>query len=251
VATKEEAMSRLLTLASLSLACAAGAAHADLHTIVGTSFDVVYDDTKLGLFGTPVLAGNVLFFTPNSFSAQSLNGALLSTRNSTISGIELLAKNGNRFDAISLGEAGDYRLSGAGSEVKMDGRLIAFDVNNALQTYTPKPITVSASTPLSLADGLLHDWVASSVVDSSSTSLPTLPFLPPVAGWLDDTARVGITIENLLSAYTAAGIAPSEAFIEKKFTGVGLTISAVPEPATWALLVPGLLLAAVAARRAR
>ncbi len=244
-------MFRPLCTLAVTLFAAVGSVHAANQTLVGTNFDVIYNDATLGLFGAPTLVGDTLFFTPNAFSASSVNGGLLDTSNSTISGIVLVAKNGFQFGAIALGEAGDYRLSGASSFVKVEGRLIAFDTGNSLQTYTPTPIVVSAGTPLTLADGALHDWVASSVVNASSSSLPPLPGLLPLTGWLDDAARVGVSIENLLSAYTAPGVNPSEAFIEKKFAGIQLTVSPVPEPGTWALMLSGLLVGAAVLRRAR
>jgi hypothetical protein len=237
----EDKMLRWGYAALAALVVSAGAAQAAQQTLAGTQFDVIYDDTKLGLFGTPTLAGNVLFFTPNAFSAESTNGAELVTSNSTLSGLVLVAKPGFNFSSVALGEIGDYRLIGAGSAVDVSGRLIAFDVDNSLQTLTSAALTVT-SGPLTLADGQLHDWQASASVTNASTSKPPLPTLPPLTGWLDDASRVGLTIENLLYAYTEPGVTPSLAFIEKKFSGVQLTVSVVPEPGTWAAMMAGLLL---------
>ena len=39
-------------------------AFAAIQTITGTNFDLIYDDTKLGLFGAPSVAGNNIFFHP-------------------------------------------------------------------------------------------------------------------------------------------------------------------------------------------
>ena len=39
----------------------ASPAHSAIQTITGSNFDLVYDDTKLGLFGAPSVAGNNIF----------------------------------------------------------------------------------------------------------------------------------------------------------------------------------------------
>lgn len=240
-------MARRIAVGLLAVTVWAGTVQAAQQTLVGSQFDVIYDDQTLGLFGTPTFAGNVLYFTPNAASASSVNGQQFVTTNTTVSGLQLVAKGGYQFGAISLAELGDYKLQGAGSSVDVSGRLIAFDVANSLQTMTPVPLAVGS--PLTLADGQLHDWVATASVGPLSTSTPLLPFLPPLTGWLDDSERVGLTIENLLEAYTAPGVAPSLAFVEKKFQGVQVTVSMVPEPATWAAMIAGLALLGLRLRR--
>lgn len=227
-------------------------AGAALVTLTGSQFDLTYDTTKLGLFGAPTLTGNTLSFTFNNFSAQSLNGAGAVNTNSTIAGLEFTAKNGFQIGAFDLVEFGDYTISGNGSFVRVQGQLRAFDLVQPLTTQTTANLLVSALTPLNINDGANHDWSASARIDASTpTVLPSL-FNAITAG----SGRVGMTIENRLTAYTdPASSGFREAFIEKKFVGVGLQVTVtpapVPLPPTAALTLLGLTGLAVVARRRR
>lgn len=222
----------------------ASPAFAAIQTITGTNFDLVYDDTKLGLFGAPSLAGNNIFFTPNNFKAESLNGAGIVTSNSTINGMQLVAKNGFQFGSIDLTEFGDYLLRGPESFVSVNGQLRAFDGANFAATNTSASLIVSSSTPLNIIDGVNHDWLASASITNATASKSGL------TGWLSNANIVNITVENLLTAYTEAGPGPEQAFIEKKAIGVGLVVtSAVPEPGVWSSLSAGLFLLGMMASR--
>lgn len=219
-------------------------AFAAIQTITGANFDLVYDDTKLGLFGTPSLAGNNIFFTPNNFKAESLNGAGVVTTNSTINGMQLVAKNGFQFGSIDLTEFGDYLMRGPESFVSVNGQLRAFDGANFAATNTSASLIVSPSTPLTIIDGFNHDWVAAASITNATASKSGL------TGWLSNASIVNITVENLLTAYTEAGPGPEQAFIEKKAIGVGLVVtSAVPEPGVWSSLSAGLFLLGMMASR--
>lgn len=236
-------MKRQLIYLVLSL-IAASPAYAAIQTITGTNFDLVYDDTKLGLFGAPSLAGNNIFFTPNNFKAESLNGAGIVTNNSTINGMQLVAKNGFQFGSIDLTEFGDYLMRGPESFVSVNGQLRAFDGANFAATNTSASLIVSSSTPLNLIDGVNHDWQASASITNATAAKSGL------TGWLSSANVVNITVENLLTAYTEAGPGPEQAFIEKKAIGVGLVVtSAVPEPGVWSSLSAGLFLLGMMASR--
>jgi hypothetical protein len=222
----------------------ASPAFAAIQTIYGTDFDLVYDDAKLGLFGAPSLAGNNIFFTPNNFKAESLNGAGIVTNNSTINGMQLVAKNGFKFGSIDLTEFGDYLMRDAESFVSINGQLRAFDGANFAATNTSSSLIVSALTPLNIIDGNNHDWEASASITNATASKSGL------IGWLSNANIVNITVENLLTAYTEAGPGPEQAFIEKKAVGVGLLVtSAVPEPGVWSSLSAGLFLLGMMASR--
>lgn len=217
---------------------------AAIQTIYGTDFDLIYDDTKLGLFGAPSLAGNNIFFTPNNFKAESLNGEGVVTNNSTINGMQLVAKNGFKFGSIDLTEFGDYLMRDAESFVSINGQLRAFDGANFAATNTSSSLIVSALTPLNIIDGNNHDWEASASITNATASKSGL------IGWLSNANIVNITVENLLTAYTEAGSGPEQAFIEKKAVGVGLLVtSAVPEPGVWSSLSAGLFLLGMMASR--
>lgn len=228
-------------------------AQAALVTVSGTDFDLTYDTTKLGLFGVPTLAGNSIFFTFSGFVAESLNGAGVVTQNSTISGLVLTAKNGFQFGAFDLAEFGDYRLNGSGSTVQVNGQLRAFNVASSINTQTAANLALAPGTALNLNDGSLHDWAALARIDAATAA----QWVPPVFGAptnvIQSRAReVGITIENQLTAYTdaqAGGL--RQAFIEKKFAGVQMTVSPVPLPPSAALLAAGLMATMWVVRRRR
>jgi hypothetical protein len=226
------------------LACVlTSAAHAELVTLSGTDFDLTYDTTKLGLFGAPSLAGNSIFFTFSGFAAESLNGQGAVTRNSTISGLVLTARNGFQFGELVLVEQGDYKLSGPGSQVDVQGRLRAFDMAAPLTTQTVAALGLEAGSTLDIADGLLHEWAAAARIDHS-TPVQSVPSVFGVATNVMQARpqALGVSIENQLTAYTG-GLSPGlqQAFIEKKFAGVQMLVAPVPLPSTAALAGVGLL----------
>lgn len=220
------------------LALCAGNAQATLVTLAGADFDLTYDDTKLGLFGAPMLTGDTISFTFNNFLAQSLNGAGFATTNSTITGMVIDAKNGFGFGDLLLAEFGDYTLTGALSSVRVQGQLRAFDFANPIYTQTAADLVVNPATPIGVIDGANHNWQASSLIDNTTPVTPV--FGRADNGWLVTADKVGLTIENRLSAFTSPGAQFAQlAFIEKKFTGVAITVMPVPEPSALAALLGG------------
>ncbi|RVU45124.1 hypothetical protein [Rubrivivax rivuli] len=219
------------------------AARAELVTISGTDFDLTYDTTKLGLFGAPSLAGNSIFFTFSGFVAESLNGQGAVTQNSTISGLVLTARNGFQFGELVLVELGDYKLSGAGSRVDVQGRLRAFDMSAPITTQTVAALELEPGSSLAMANGLLHEWAATARIDGNSAVQP----VPSVFGVATNAIQarpraLGVSIENQLTAYTeATSMGLHQAFIEKKFAGVQMLVAPVPLPSTAALAGAGLL----------
>ena len=232
-------MNKKLTYVVLGLLMSSPALSATV-TKVGTNFDVVYDDTKLGLFGGLDLVGNNLFFTPNNFKAESYNGTGLNVTSSTVNDILLIAKGDFKFGSISLQEFGDYFLLGGG-QVNLGGQLRAFDPASPFATQSSDNIFVSPTTPLSANDGVNHDWYGGAKISNTTSTI-----IPGNAGWLSSASKVVISVENILTAFTPANLSgPQGAFIEKKFVGVGVDMvmtSAVPEPETWISLLSGLLL---------
>ncbi len=220
-----------------ALLSAVGTTQGAMVTIAGTDFDLRYDDARLGLFGTPTLLGNQIFFTFNNFAVDSVNGEGLQELASTLGGMELLARAGLRFGAVSMSEFGDYNLAGAGSRVEVNGRLQAFDLH-APSSSVSAALVLNGLTPLDLDDGLNHDWLAGAQLDTASLG----------------TSSLGLSIENRLEAYTdAAAGGLRQAFIEKKFAGVAVDVStfAVPEPGTLAGVTTALVLLATLLDRRR
>lgn len=215
---------------------------AALVTIVGTNFDLTYDDTKLGLFGAPTLVGDTLFFTPNAFAAESLNGAGAVTTNSTVSGLVLTAKNGYQFGAFDLAEFGDYRLNGASSFVTVTGQLRAFNVASSINTQTASFLAVDGSTPLTINNGLLQPWLATARIDAGTAPQAVPPQFGEALNVLATRpGAVGLTIENQLLAFTDPdGTGLRQAFIEKKFNGISVDVTPVPVPPAAAMMVLGL-----------
>ena len=245
------AKQRLLAVFAMSVwGAAVVPAQAALVSLTGTQFDLTYDTTKLGLFGAPTLVGNTLSFTLNTFATESLNGAGAATNFSTVSGLVLTAKNGFQFGAFDLVEFGDYTLSGNNSFVRVQGQLRAFNTAQFLTTQTSANLAVNPLTPLTINDGGNHNWSASARIDASTPA--ALPSLFNVIQ--TNPQEVGLTVENRLTAYTDpldAGF--RQAFIEKKFVGVGVQVTvvpaAVPLPPSAALTLAGLAVIALLVRR--
>lgn len=220
-----------LKLAVASVCLFAAQAQASMVTLVGQDFDISYDTAALdALFGTPTLSGNTVHFAPSLFSAQSLSGDEVVTRTATTNLI-LRLHAGRQWSNISLVEQGNYSLSGAQSFVEVGGQLRVFDLNNFPIEVTSR---LQASSPLTMADGASHAWQASANVVASANAA------------LARATELNLTVQNSLEAYTdsAEGMAV-KALIAKSSGADGVTlqittISAVPEPESWALGVVGL-----------
>lgn len=236
-------------------------------TLSGTHVDFSYDDSLLGLFGTPTVGGDTLFFSPTQFNALSVNGAGLTTTNASTY-VDIHPHAGFTFNGVTLTATGNYKLRGAQSLVDVSGDILAVDKSNP--AAFPASAFLSTADSLSQRDGRLRAWTASAEL--------------PLAG--TDVQR--LTVGNLLDAYTAttecgpqiveaqnlahgrngkhskrhrrsttnaaAVCEPQQAFIEKKYLGIALDTArapaAVPLPPSAALFIPGLVsLLGFAARR--
>ncbi|MHB8471418.1 MAG: hypothetical protein ACYDC8_00945 [Gammaproteobacteria bacterium] len=237
-------------------------------TLSGTHVDFSYDDSLLGLFGTPTVGGDTLFFTPTQFKALSVNSAGLVTTNASTY-VDIHPHAGFTFNGVTLTETGNYKLRGAQSLVDISGDLLA--INKTNPAAFPASAAVETTDSLSQRDGRLHAWTAAAEL--------------PLARM--DVQR--LTVGNLLDAYTAttacdpqivtaqsvargrdgkhfkkphrrgatsaaAVCEPQQAFIEKRYLGIALDTArapaAVPLPPSAALFIPGLVsLLGFAARR--
>jgi hypothetical protein len=215
-----------------------GNALADVQTLVGTNVTFQYDDDLLGLYGTPTVAGNSLIFTPTTFNVQSTNGQGIVQTSSTVN-VQIFANAGFNFPAVMLEESGDYALIGSDAQVAVGGQIRAYDLLNPLPNSLHLTDNIVASAPLttttSLAPYSTTNWNA-----SASLVLPT--------AW--SAGGVNLTIENILLASTS--FAGSSAFLEKKFLGTAVVITAVPEAQTYGMMLAGLgLVGWMAGRRRR
>ena len=208
-------------------------------SIIGTNFDLIYDNTLSGLFGTPTLTNDSIFFTPVNFKAESLNGNGVVTANSTIN-LQIIEKASRNITGFSLLERGDYRLIGNSSVVGVGGQTRVFDLSNPFIDAT-NPITSTSNFSIvnTIFDSTTHNWTSNSNISVLGSQ------------W-NNTSAYNYTIENLLTAYTdptASG--PKLAFIEKKFAGssISIVVTTVPEAESYAMMLSGLVAMGFVSRR--
>lgn len=188
----------------------------------GDTVDFFFDDALLGLFGSPTLLGDTLYFTPSEFDVASLNGSGYALTASTLN-IQVIPKAGYDLDALRVTEEGDYLLLGSGpSGVDVAGQVRAFALSDPAMLATE---SIAPDAPLAVVGVPTTNWTAVSGLGLDA------------AGWVEGDG-INLTLENLLLAYTTADV--SLAFIEKKFVGVSVSTSPVPEPETLALLLASL-----------
>lgn len=206
-------------------------------TVAGTTVSFTFDSALSGLFGAPTVVGDALFFTPTAYKAQSFNGTGFAATSQTFN-ITVNANAGYQLEAVNFTEDGDYYNIGSGASVAVGGKLYVRDLDSPL---SPAAISKLKSTlPLtdvtSLTDFETTDWTVQAGM--------TIP-----AGWGGADSVVGginVTIENILLASSL--VAGDAAFIEKKFAGLGIVTSPVPEPQAYLLFLAGLGLVGYAAR---
>jgi hypothetical protein len=227
-------MKKAFKVSLLALALLSAHAQAAEYRLDGATFDIVFrNDSAFGLFGTPTLAGNTLFFTPDQYSAKSTTKQW-DINNSTIS-FWIEADAGHHLAGASLLEQGDYSLFGKSAFASVAGQTRSVDIrksgeSEAVDFTGGKNL---ATTPI----GETTNWEV--------TSLQT---------FATDASKVKFSIENLL--FANGGSKGGYAFVEKKYVGLTvstvpeLTVSAVPEPESFAMLLAGLgLIGAIAHRR--
>ena len=204
-------------------------------TLSGTDFTVTYDPTLIDpLFGPLSVSGDNIYFTPNQYKAQSLNGSGLVTAYGTANGITITPNAGYSFSSLALTEFGDYLLLGnSANYVSVSGEMIAFDPSNLTGTHTVANITGAAGYPLNVfsspANPQTQQWSSTATITDST--VPTNALGQPIGpAWLASATSINLTVQDLLTAYTAGGTGPQEAFIEKKVAGVGITVDTSPVP---------------------
>lgn len=184
-----------------------GAANAALVTTNGNTVSFTYDDLLVGLFGSPTVSGDSLFFVPTNFNALRENVAGGALTSSTFS-VKIDALQGNVIGSIALTERGDYLLEGDHAKATVTGELRAVDLADPFSTYASNISPTGAFSQTDF-DGPTGKWTADAYLD-----------LPYVASAI-------VSIENILRAKISIGNAGDElAFIQKKF--VGLSANALP-----------------------
>ena len=216
-------MKNAFKISLLALALLSANAQAATQRLDGSKFDVIYDDSKLGLFGDLTLAGNTLVFQPNEFFAESTSKKWDIARSTFSFWIE--ADAGHHLTGATLTEGGDYGVLGKSADAFAAGETRVVDWRNP---SVSKDVDLGV-TYESVTKGKLANWeaVSTQTFESGAT-------------------KVRFTIENLL--FANAGSKTGYSFIEKKYAS--LTVSAVPEPESYAMLLAGLgIIGAVARRR--
>jgi hypothetical protein len=106
---------RTLAVAALAAVTAwvAVPAHAATQVLSGSHFDVIFDDSALGLFGAPSLSGDTIYFSPTAFVAQSAIGSGRITLNQSVS-LQLMLHGGRSIQSISLTEGGTFCYGNTG-----------------------------------------------------------------------------------------------------------------------------------------
>jgi len=230
-----------ITAVAGALALGSAGASAALVTLPGVYFDLTYDDSALGAYGTPTLIGDLITFTPTTFIAESVNGnpaTALDFTNSTVN-LRINVHNGYRLQSIALSEGGDYIKTGSLSQVGVSGQTRALDLaqgvsSQIIQSITAGPFITNPQTPFFPTNPgdpsaiTNQNWSTSTFTDLSGATYQS-------------TQNLSYTIQNLLGAFTSAADPDSIrlAFIEKKLVTLDVNVSPVPEPEVWAMMLIG------------
>lgn len=223
--TFSKATKAILALGLLSLANVAQAAIIEINA---DRFSVTYDDAQVGLYKQGLLSGSqdTVYFQPNTFSAFS-SGSQVSTQAPLL--LTLIIDPGYTFAGLSFTERGDYFLLGGGA------------ANATASVQLLNPATLDASV-LTLAPG------SPLVQTMASTAWELTGGFSPLG--LGSPQTLLISLDNALFASAATG---GLGFIQKTYVGFQVTTAAapaaVPEPASWALLLAGVMAALLVGRR--
>jgi PEP-CTERM motif len=211
-------------ISSLVLTLAGLTASAATVVLPGVNFDIQYDSALSGLFGNAQIANNIIYFTPTSFTAQSLNGAGMVTTASNVN-FKIIPKNGYVVGSVALQERGDYILRGANSYITVGGQTQVFSDFDPSNIFSA---SINSTSDLSVRNGLQNNWSAMSLMSLGGLNLGA-------------NEAFNYSIDSILGAYTDPNDrGPKRAFIENKFSGFAVQVSPVPEPSTVLTLFAGL-----------
>jgi hypothetical protein len=216
-----------MTLLSQTLT---GAAFAASVTLSGTTVDFSFDDTLLGLFGQANVAGDSLYFTPINFSAESMNGAGFDLTKQTVN-VKVTAHDNWDFSSLALTERGDYLQVGQGAKVVVSGQIRAFDTLKPLAEVTSNILPTGAFQQTD--DFITKNWEANAAAN---------------LGTMSTASMINVTLQNILVAQSPVGT-DTLAFIEKKYAGLNVITTPVPEAETYSMMLAGLGLIGFVVRR--
>lgn len=209
-----------------------GVAFAASVTLAGTTVDFSFDDALMGLFGQANVSGDTLYFTPTHFTAESANGGGFDLTKQTLN-IKMSVHDGWDFSGLGLTERGDYLRVGDGAKLAVSGQIRAFDTAQPMTEVTSNILATNAFQQTD--DFITKNWEANATANLVNMS---------------GASMINVTLQNILVAQSASGT-DTLAFIEKKFAGLNVITTPVPEAETYAMMLAGLGLVGFAAARRR
>ncbi|UCV18456.1 PEP-CTERM sorting domain-containing protein [Ferribacterium limneticum] len=212
--------------ALIATALISTSALAATQTLDAGNYTISYDDSFLGLFGTPTLtASGISFATGGVPGFTAVNSVLEATVSLTIT-----ADAGYKLTSFNLGEKGSYFKVDNSSSVFVGGNLTVQDLVNTSSSVIKDIVTV----PLTDTTTFNSQFHVSTWNASTSAHL--------------ETAKAAVSIFDVLGAIPANG---GYASIGKTNVILDVGVAAVPEPQSFAMLLAGLGIIGAVARRRR
>jgi hypothetical protein len=206
-------------------------------------YNQVSESTDYGWYGSPVVAGNTLNFTPLGLKAESSGGGLATVNNAQLS-FDVQAKAEHYIEAFSFSEGGDFSMAGSGT----DSTYVDASANFVIQIYEVDgaaidTVTESFSMPISPnedgtfqlitdgGEGLIYQDVWSGSVYINLNDILT----GNSVGYVNGATYANVFLENILIAGSESG---TYSLINKKLqNGFSITSEIIPEPASLVLMV--------------
>jgi hypothetical protein len=170
------------------------------------------------LYGTPVVMGNMLIFSPLQFEASQTGPGI--ERVDGQLNVDVVANPGNVISSVTIEEFGDYAIAVpfAGSQ----GGFVSATLN---------AFAVTSSGVYDDADQFLAATPTPPGIPTAPWGVAPDPMVVDLQGWRP-TSEVGLRVDNRLTAASFSQF--DDSFIKKK--GFKITVNFIPEP-TSALLI--------------
>jgi hypothetical protein len=176
-----------------------------------SDYDWSNGESDNGLFGSPTLIGESLFFFPSDFKAESTSATPTQTQDRLR--FTITAKPGLMISQVTINETGNYSILGNGS-VDVTGLLSV--TNQSGPGLVTDALATSPSMPVATSSSAQGGWTGSAIVS-------------PPFGW----TTVQVELDNVLSAVATGGAAS----IYKTITEVQIQTLPIPEPSAAGLLL--------------
>lgn len=206
-------------------------------------YNQVSESTDSGWYGSPVVAGDTLNFTPLGLKAESSGGGLDTVNNAQLS-FDVRAKAGHYIEGFNFSEGGDFSLVGFGS----DSTYVDAAANFVVEIYEVDgaaidTVTESISMPISpnedgrfelITDGggvPIYENLWSGAIHINIDDILTNKNISYVGG----ATFLNVYFENILMAGSESG---TSSLINKKLqNGFSITSEIIPEPSSLLLMV--------------